>query len=396
MAKKTYTLTPLTGVHIGSGEELSFLDYKIVSRLTEFNFQKPTYVKFSSDRILQRIIESGDQKKLAAFERASVNGNMKELQKFFHEHCISIKDTDYPCDITKGFLKTYNENLSKDSYQNAAIVFQMYHPEGSARPIIPGSSLKGSIRTALLNKYLHDLSDDDYNYGLEELENEGKKEKFDVRLQKKLLDYSDAKNDPLRTVAIPDSVFKASGTQLVGSFKIVSFDKHTENLDSIDAQIQAEVIRGELLGGKAATELSINIDEKLQKTEIHSEKKFFKIEKAISFEDIRESCNYFYWREFQKEYDYFYKDVSDGTEMLINELKVRLDRARNTEGQFIIRVGRWSQVEFVTFEENFRRPKTRKDKFGKALGYGETRTLFDYDGKYLPMGWCVLTEKEKV
>jgi CRISPR-associated protein Csm5 len=114
--------------------------------------------------------------------------------------------------------------------------------------------------------------------------------------------------------------------------------------------------------------------------------------KQITFEDIQKSCNSFFWKEFVDEYNKFYKNVNDGSEELIVELKNKLDEARNTKGTFIIRIGRWSQVEFVTFEGDFKKPETRVIK-GRRLDYGTTRTLFDYDGKYVPMGWCILTEQ---
>jgi CRISPR-associated protein Csm5 len=46
------TLTPLTGVHIGNGEELTPLDYKIAKKVGSLDFKKEMYWKFSSDRIL--------------------------------------------------------------------------------------------------------------------------------------------------------------------------------------------------------------------------------------------------------------------------------------------------------------------------------------------------------
>lgn len=398
MAKKLYTLTltPLTGVHIGTGEELTPLDYKIASKVGDVDFKKLMYWKFSSDRILQRLIE--DKKELTAFERASVQGNMKELQQFFQEHCTEISDTDYPCEITKEFLKTYKANLGKDPYQNAAKVLQMYHTEGTPRPVIPGSSLKGAIRTALLNSFLADLPTRDYDFRLEKFKQEKDPEKYEEKLQKILFNYNDAKNDPLRAVSISDCSFKAGGTQLVGGLKIVSFSEQTESLEPVGTQIQAEVLKGTLLKGNAISELQITIDEDLQKTPFPKPHRDDQPEqskqiKAISFEDIRQSCNDFYWGEFQNEYNKFYKDVNDGTETLIVELKKRLEEAVKNKGQCIIRVGRWSQVEFVTFEENFRKPKTRIVK-GRSLGSGGTRTLFDYDGKYVPMGWCILSIKE--
>ena len=384
MAQRIYNLTPLTGIHIGTGEELTFLDYKIASKIGDIDFNKKMFIKFSSDRILQRL--AGNEQIMTTFERASVNGNMKELIQFFHENCTNKKDSDYLYDITKKFLKTYEANRNKDPHQNAAKVLQMYHCEGTSSPVIPGSSLKGSIRTALLNCYLSYLPETDYDYGLTELNKEGQPEKFDGRLQGKLLEYNDAKNDPLRAVLIPDCSFKDTNTQLVGGLDIVSFNKQNESLEPIGTQIQAEVLKGEFLGGKAISELCISINEDLQKTK--------HIKKIITFDDIHESCNYFFWREFQNEYNKFYKDINDGTEEIILELKKRLENAIKTKDQFIVRVGRWSQVEYVTFEENFRKPQTKKGKYGKPLGYGGTRTLFDYDGKHVPMGWCILSVKE--
>ena len=401
MAQKIYTLTPLTGVHIGTGEELTPLDYKIASKVGNLDLKKPTYWKFSNDRILQRLLGDKNEQAVSAFERASVDGNMKELQKFFQENCTNTKDTDYPCEVTHGFLKTYKANLGKDPHQNAAKVLQMYRTEGTPRPVIPGSSLKGSIRTALLNRYLADLSDNDYDFMQKDFDQEQKKSprernfnRYEERIQQKLFDYSDAKNDPLRAVSFSDCGFKATGTQLVGGLNLVSYNKHTENLEPVGAQIQAEVLRGELLGGKAISELCISINEKLQKAPFPLKKDGQpKCIKTITFEDIQKSCNYFFLNEFHGEYEKFYKQVNDGTEELILRLKNMLEKAVNTRGNFIIRVGRWSQVEFVTLEESFRKPETRIVK-GKPLGYGGTRTLFDYDGKYVPMGWCILSEKE--
>jgi hypothetical protein len=83
---------------------LTPLDYKIATKMGELDFKKPTYFKFSSDKILRRLI--AEQKDLAAFDRASVAGNMKELQKFFNDHCTEISDTDYPCDVTTSFFKS--------------------------------------------------------------------------------------------------------------------------------------------------------------------------------------------------------------------------------------------------------------------------------------------------
>jgi len=415
MDKRRYTITPVTGVHIGTGEELTPLEYQITSTIGGKKI-KPAYLKFSGERILQRLFRD-DKEELSKFELASAacgEGNILELYKFFHTKC-DFNDLDYYCDFTKGFLETYNAILKgnpnqekdpkkkKDPLKNAGIVLQMYRTEGTKNPVIPGSSIKGAIRTALLNNYLKKLPPEEYRSKFAEFEDEQEEEKikkddkfkkFENDLKNRLFEYTDAKKDPLRAVLFSDCSFKADKTQLVGRLNNVTFDRQNKKLDPKKMQIQAEVLRGGLFGGEAEAELCITINDKLQETpfSLQPEEKQECIKK-IAFEDIHESCNNFYWKEFKNEYDTFYKDVDDGSEEFIFELFKKLQAAKDAKGQFIIRVGRWSQVEFVTFEKEFRKPKTRIVK-GKELPYGTTRTLFDYNGKYAPMGWCILTEKE--
>ena len=79
----------------------------------------------------------------------------------------------------------------------------------------------------------------------------------------------------------------------------------------------------------------------------------------------------------------------------IVELKKIIDAIPDdSENEFLLRIGHWSQVEFVTLEENFRNPKTPVRK-GKVMPYGTSRIVLNYNGQYLPMGWCKCTvEKE--
>ena len=385
MSKKIYKLTvePLTCIHIGTGNKLTMLDYTVRHTSSGRNL----YAKFSYENILQRI--ATDAQKSAQFEQASFSGNLKTLQGVFQENCKINEDSEYFCEVTKEFNELYSKNKEKDPYDNAAIVEQIYH-SGIATPVIPGSSIKGAIRTAVLNELLSNTSDSKYNDFLDELEkcrNENDKARLESNMQKELLgSYRDAKNDPFRAVEISDCIFPTKNTQIVGVLKTVSLNKQSGELFiSNSMQIQAEAIKGNLMdnAGQGNASLRINVDLQQEKSALS---------KKINKNDIVGSCNYFYWREFKNEYDKFYKDSIDNCN-LIFKLYKELDSCRKSENHFIIRVGHWSQVEFVTFEENLRSPKTREIK-GKKLPYGTTRTLFDYDGQYLPFGWCKCTLEE--
>ena len=388
MAKKIYKLTvePISCVHIGNGKELTPLDYTV--RTTKNG--KPLYIKFSSDRMLQRLAK--DTQKMAAFERASVGGNMKELLSFFQQNCKPMDDLDYPCGVTKEFFALYEKNKAKDPYENAAIVQQMYRPAGQKAPVIPGSSLKGAVRTAILNQLMSDLSDKDYNAlsdGFDNCRDDRQKARFEPNIQKELLHgYKDAKADPFRGIELADCMFDAKDTQIVGVLRNISVRKADGELDTTNSmQIQAEAIKGKLMDsyGSGTSVLRINED-------LHSARsaRGVAVSMALGLSDIVSSCNYFYWREFEAEYEKFYKRSVSSCD-LIAKLKNELEAVSSeNKNSFIIRVGHWSQVEFVTFEENFRAPKTREIK-GKKLGFGGTRTVFNYDGQYLPLGWCKCT-----
>ena len=385
--KERYKLTiePLTPVHIGTGVELTPLDYKVTSKLGTTDFKKNMYFKFSSDKILKRMIESGDTQKLAKFEEASVKGNMKELQSFFQQNLTSVEDLDYPCEVTNGFVKRYSENQGKDPYDNASKVYQMYRPEGLKTPVIPGSSLKGSIRTAVLNSILYDISDEKYNELKDEFNNVKDPKTFETKLQKALLgSYSDAKNDPFRAVQIGDCSFPAKNSQLVGELYNVSLNQKNNNIEPIGIQIIAEAIKGNLMDSSEKAETILLLDSDLLKTN--------QITKKISAEEIAKSCNHFFKTQFDNEFEKFYELCESINCSKLDELDKLISNIVNAnDNSFIIRVGRWSQVEFVTFGSDFRTPKTPKGKDGKPKGWGGTRTLFDYNGQYLPMGWCKCT-----
>ena len=390
MPRKIYTIEiePLTGVHIGTGEKLTPIDYAVkpINR-------KEMYLKFSSDKILDRLISEGGD--LSAFYTASDNRNMKALRDFFHTHLTKSGDIDYPCDVTAGFLQAYTRNKNKDPLENAAEVLQMYRPAGSKQPVIPGSSLKGAIRTAVLNDLLGNLPAEDFDEQERLFKGAGEKAKFESVLQHRLLGFDDPKNDPFRTVLIEDTVFEPKNTQLVGLLKNISASN--DELIPLQLQLQAEVLRGTLIGGSAKAHTHLIIDEGLQRASIAENEgkkdQAFRFNKAISMGDIAAACNIFFWDEFDSEYKKFYKNAASGTDIIVN-LRTQLDAASSTKGSFIVRVGRWSQIEFVTFEEAFRQPKVPM-KGGKSRESGTTRTVFDYDGEYVPLGWCKCTYTEQ-
>lgn len=377
--KQVYDLTiePLTAVHVGSGETLLPIDYTLAS---PGNSNVSRYVKFNSDKIIDGIIKSGKQTLINELEKANDSADINVLGKFFRKYFY--RGVSYDASTTKSFRNLYADKIRGSLSDNALEVQQMMHEEN--RPYIPGSSIKGSIRTAVLNSLLDEVDDKTFN----EL---GKLP--DKKVQNELLGITkegrgnDAQKDPFRCVEVSDSIFPARA-QLVGQMKNAKLDRRSGEMAFVDMQIIAETIPGLLADGKSPAEFSIRINSDLQNFNSGD----FNISKKIDFNKIARACNNFFKRQFNEEYKHFYKDAYDGMDKIL-ELKKFIDSVDvNDTEKFLLRLGHWSQVEYVTLED-LRKPKTPTRK-GKAMPYGTTRTLFDFDGQYLPLGWCVCTVKK--
>lgn len=344
-------IEPLTAVHIGSGNSLTLLDYKLAN--TSSGVRK--YVRFSSDSILNRI--TTDEKLRNEFEVFSLNNDMKSLQAFFHKN-MKNEDVSYLCLPTKEFEKKYDENLKKDPLQNACEVLEMYRPSLKLFPSIPGSSIKGSIRTALIDSCVKDVEGGFDFY----------KARKNRNFENQILRNKDAKTDPFRAIHVGDCNFTTPLTQGVGNLQIINGSSGRLS-EKNSTQVQAEVILGKIISKESVPQsFSLVIDNDLQKNGGVSKKFFIK--------DIINECNYFYGENFKLEYEQFYKNSDSEKLELIDKLFMEIKNI--TENSFIIRLGRWSQFEFITL-------------YNENHNFGTSRTVLNYDGQYLPMGWCKCT-----
>ena len=387
-------IEPLTAVHIGTGERLLPIDY--VLKAPE-NSERTNYVKFSSERIIDSILKSGSPKQKQELQRVSDENNINSLASFFQKYFYL--GIDYDSRITNGFLNLHSQKIKSGLFENSLAVNQMLHH--GAKPYIPGSSIKGAVRTAILNKALSDLQIDEYNDLQEMADNEKNKDfkkfgNYENRIQAKALSMlkvqgiDSAKLDPFRCIEITDCEFSVKN-QIVGQMENLKIDRAKKELYSESMQMIAEAITGKLADGKAVSDFIIRINKDLQNIALNNG---FCINKKIDINEIISACNFFFKTQFSKEYKKFYQDAYEGLDTIV-ELKKIIDAIPDdSENEFLLRIGHWSQVEFVTLEENFRNPKTPVRK-GKVMPYGTSRTGLNYNGQYLPMGWCRCTvEKE--
>lgn len=325
--KKIYKLTvePITPIHIGTGNILTPLEYKTGNK----------YLRFSSDSILSRI--AADKSLSLEFEKTTQSNDMSKYHEFFDKNC-SYDDVLYTCLMTDEFRKKYFENKQKDPTQNAAQVYEIFRDTNSPHPVIPGSSLKGSIRTAVLQGLLNQITDAEYNKLEDEFNflKDNQKKSFDAKLQKKILQHTDAKTDPFRAVEIADCKFDGRNGQIVGLVKNISTLKNGELKAIEKLQIQVEAILGSIIGSDKISESVLRINEKLQNLN--------GVSRRITADTIINFCNEFYIKQFEDEYEFFYKNAYDKVD-LISKLKIILSNSIKEKNTFIVRVGRFSQFK---------------------------------------------------
>ena len=173
-------IEPLTAVHIGSGNSLLPIDYTLVN---PNNSTEKRYVKFSTDKIINSILESGSAQQKQELQNTSDLNDINALAKFFRKYFYL--GIEYDSKITKDFLNLYSAKINSGFFENSLEINQILHHE--AKPYIPGSSIKGAVRTAILNQALMDLPQESYDELLEMAENEKQRDlKKSGRYEKKI------------------------------------------------------------------------------------------------------------------------------------------------------------------------------------------------------------------
>ena len=185
---KTYrlALTPLSPIHIGCGEDFEPTNYVI---------DEGVLYGFDPSRAALNDVQRG--KLLDAANRASLQG----IQQFFKDNAKIFKaQADALISVSAGVAKDYSDKFGKvaNTESSGKKVFNQFFIERtsytgqSRQPYIPGSSIKGAIRTAIL---------DNLNQGKQPPED---CKKSSERLEKRLFGGGEFQTSPMRLVKIAD------------------------------------------------------------------------------------------------------------------------------------------------------------------------------------------------
>lgn len=326
-------LTPLTPIHIGDGSQLEAYEYTVV---------KERFYRISLDRLLAHLTPPQREQLNRYVERDLVG-----LRRFVREH-FSPAIAEYHATASPRFQQVYEEKLSQS--QNQLIVFPFLRTMG--KPLIPGSSLKGALRTAILDRLITSpVSSQEYADTLEA----------------RTLGYMGDRrpnipDDPLKGLRIADV---SLSTEHIVAEQVETKKKEAGRLEDLSMQILQEVTVSSLTGQEVSFPGEIRIYEGFLNSQTAP------LKQGLHW--LAEACNAFYRDRVLAAEEHYFRGLK--------AVEAVHQRIRATVGQdsFLVRLGWGSGLDSISL--NLRKQQPRPVK---------TRKLID---NRFPMGWLRIQYK---
>jgi len=352
---KRFRFRPLTPIHIGSGERLAVEEYVIDEKRKEL-------VRLNVPELLRKL-SPADRRN---FESAIDQGRLRDAQQLLHKPWKSATDAQ------QRSLERYRTRVGQGSYEQLRQILQHEQRSGevmilprnelSGEVIIPGSSIKGALRTAVVS-YLANLPNSPrfelkgYQKGLE--------------VEQRLLGYSqrDLEKDPFRHVSVSDSVWPASEVQ-IDRPRLRKLGREDEQTSGV--QMHAERLLSAADGASPSTVIEISLHEPNGRRAPGV---------RLTWDEVLDACRSFYIQRLNKEYMHF--------DFVRNSANHWLPAQKTlNDGAILIRVGRFCHFDSLSIDNLRRKPgKTSQPQ----QDIGSTRTMCEISQNIqVPFGWAML------
>lgn len=343
----------LSPVHIGSGEMLSPLEYQIFEDESGQNF----VYTIDFDGWINSLTPDESKSTALEFSASNLNKIWQDLQHKIDRN-IFIKTKSR---TTQEIYKKCKDRLSGINNSENELAAALRNACTSAI-IIPGSSIKGAIRTAIIDSLDNGELKQAYSIGRNPRE---KSSNYETELKRL---FGDIKENAFKQLKVFDFELLPDESEFV---QAVQYSKNSPEKRLMNPICEVAPVWAKPKYGKLY--LGSFIAKEKARTPL----------KEWTFEKLCSVCSKFYLKRFEEEYNNFYtvphfvqaKKFIDGIRAKVQD-----------ENALLLRVGHYSHVECVTVEKSD--PKTRPNpKTRKPMPFGTTRTLAN--GKY-PFGWVLL------
>lgn len=389
------TALPLTPIHVGDGTTIGPESYFIQEAPKELydeygepveTEQAPTarLVRFSADELLNKLTPDRRNQLLLRLDSGDLRAAQELLRRWAWEkkigHSIAISSEA-------------NRYLSGQLPVNRAGEVHLMVRSGGV-PYLPGSSIKGAIRTALASHFLGAQAPAAAKVSHEE-----------AMRAALALTRSDTADDPLRFVSVGDVMLPEESTR-IDQVDIIAcpgrnqppgkIKMHYERLKSVaDTDPLKDVPRLTLSLGINEAAFAAAAEERRARAGL-------RIGRRIDRDTLFLAVNRFHQDRWKREHTTFRLAFPSQMEGLQNLLESRVSEVKLPKlgvtlrrGQYILlRIGRFGHFESKSLD-GVRRghfPQRKGDKFGKPGEEGGTRSVVRIGGAPIPFGWLLAYE----
>lgn len=384
-------ITPLTPIHIGCGMDFEPTNYVIRDNILYSFAPENAELNGGQKRNLQRLGEKGD---------------LLSIQKFFRDHAatfaVAAKNNILPVtpDIAQEYSKKIGTPVKIEGEKNNRIINELYIQRTISHlytntPYLPGSSVKGAIRTAILDN----LNDPPVRYESNTSKPERNKA---ARLEEKLLGINgrDYARSAFRLVKISDMQSPDEPSRLVVMTKQYKKKTVIDTKNDMVKEGGAISVRREII--VPAQYRCFTGDIQIGTLNgMHETDKTPPMNRRLNIHTIARDCNRFYCPQLKHELDILEKRhlTSDTWLRKIQSLfspTGEISRRLNNGQAFLIRLGMLGGAESKTFRgEDIAQIKIMQGK-GRPPRYQDTTTtiwLGDIDYRQQnrqPFGWALV------
>ncbi len=375
-----FRATPLTPIHIGDGNSLAPEDYLIEGdHLIQFNRAATLRdMKPETRRQLEERLDRNDFQAAQEILRKSVQAR--------HHRCRIQIGAESKADL----LKAVGNPLDPVVRQRAVQGFVRNPLTG--QPYLPGSALKGAIRTAVVNSFTQKHLASIKQVVSPLLENPRDRRNAWKALETEALNFEfrQLQQDPFRLLKVADAELPANRTRVDKVWPVKRDGK--EDTQGIQMHFERLLSRGDgVEDGGFAVELELD--------ELAAGDARVKVGRRLDFETIRRACIRFYAGRILAERRRFFADAQPPEAIFgarglikINPDKVLVAKSIQERG-LLLRVGRFSHFESLSVD-HLRQGWNVQAR--RSITEGSSRTLCrcrsDTDGASmaLPFGWLLL------
>ena len=336
----------LSPIHVGTGQEIDPFSYVIRDNNLFLIDIIKWMEKYTDQDELHRMMDSD---------------NFAEIRTFIAEDIDPEKVALGGMPVAgRGLLSTYSRVIKAKDPRNQLLIDGMTRNEVTQFAYIPGSSIKGAIRTAVANHFVKAAGVTAKN------KTKTFKPVFELDYNEKI--FGKINEDPMRNLKLSDVSLDKFGSLIVEAEEY-SLKESKSPTPKGYKEVSANLCQ---TGRKVVYPLRFSLNP------------FSLNSQNVDVSFVIDAMYRFYVPKFKKEYSKFYSSKrADQIKQEIAPMCMEIANLKTNET--LIRIGHFSHVECITLDD-VREPQTRIVK-GRRMPYGTTRTLAN--GLY-SFGWARL------